>query len=208
MIESILLVSSVCIDAFVASISYGTDNIRIPKLSAIIISLIGSLMLGGSLLFGNMIKDFLPENISIFLGFTILISLGFYRLFEGIFKAFIRNSNKTDKPLTFKLFDINFALQVYADETKADFDKSKTLSSKEALYLSTALSFDSLAVGLGGSLLYVNYFATIFLCFIVGILSIYVGVFIGRKLAQKANIDLSWLSGFILMLLAFTKILK
>lgn len=208
MLESFLLVSSICIDAFVASMAYGTDNIKIPKKSAIIISLIGSLMLGISLLIGNLIKDIVPPNISVFLGFTILMILGFYRFFEGIFKAFIRNGKKNDKPLKFKIFDVNFALQVYADETKADFDKSKLLSIKEALYLSTALSIDSLAVGLGGSLLYINYFETVFLSFVVGLFCIYFGVFIGKKLIEKTDISLSWLSGFILILLAFTKILK
>ena len=128
--------------------------------------------------------------------------------FEGLFKAFIRKGRKTDRPLKFKIFDINFVLQVYADEVKADFDKSKTLTLKEAFYLSIALSFDSLATGIAGSALIDSYILTIFLCFVIGIILIYVGVFIGRKLSEKTNLDLSWLSGFFLMLLAFSKFFK
>jgi len=206
MIESLLLVSSVCIDAFVASIAYGTNKIKIPIISAIIISFIGSFVLGISLFFGGFIKDCLPGNLPIILSFSILMFLGFYRLFEGLFKNYIQAKSTLDKPLTFKLFDIHFVLQVYADETKADFDKSKTLTSKESFYLAFALSFDSLAVGFGSSLVGSGYLQTVFLCLILGIIAVLVGVFIGKKLIEKSNVNLSWLSGIILMILALNKL--
>lgn len=208
MIPAFLLIASVCIDAFIASMAYGTSKIKIPFTSSLLISFIGSFMLGISLFFGSFLKDFLPEKISIFFSFSVLMIIGIYKLFEGLFKAFIRKGRKTDRPLKFKIFDINFVLQVYADEVKADFDKSKTLTLKEAFYLSIALSFDSLATGIAGSALIDSYILTIFLCFVMGIILIYVGVFIGTKLSEKTNLDLSWLSGFLLMLLAFSKFFK
>ncbi|MGN9134393.1 sporulation membrane protein YtaF [Clostridium sp. HCP1S3_B4] len=208
MIPAFLLIASVCIDAFIASMAYGTSKIKIPFTSSLLISFIGSFMLGISLFFGSFLKDFLPEKISIFFSFSVLMIIGIYKLFEGLFKAFIRKGRKTDRPIKFKIFDINFVLQVYADEVKADFDKSKTLTLKEAFYLSIALSFDSLATGIAGSALIDSYILTIFLCFVMGIILIYVGVFIGTKLSEKTNLDLSWLSGFLLMLLAFSKFFK
>ncbi|MBD7911668.1 MULTISPECIES: sporulation membrane protein YtaF [Clostridium] len=206
MIESLLLVLSVCIDAFVASIAYGTNKIEIPILSSIIISSIGSLFLGVSIFAGGFIKDFLPGSLPTLLSFSILMILGIYRLFEGLFKNYIQQKNALDKPLKFKIFDINFVLQVYADETKADFDKSKILTAKESLYLASALSFDSLAVGFGSSLAGGGYIRTIILCFIIGIIIVLLGVFIGKKLLEKSNINLSWLSGVILMILAINKL--
>lgn len=208
MIPAFLLIASVCIDAFIASMAYGTSKIKIPFVSSLLISFIGSFILGISLFLGGILKDFLPEKISIFFSFSILMIIGIYRLFESLFKAFIRKGSKTDKPLTFKMFDMNFVLQVYADETKADFDKSKTLTLKESFYLSIALSFDSLATGIAGSALIESYILTIILCFITGIILIYLGVFIGKKLSEKTNLDLSWISGFLLMLLAFSKFFK
>ncbi|MGG7176720.1 sporulation membrane protein YtaF [Clostridium paraputrificum] len=206
MIESILLVSSVCIDAFVASVAYGTNKIKIPILSAMVISLVGSIVLGISLFFGGFIKDFLPGTLPIILSFAILMILGVYRLFEGLCKNFIQKKKKLDKPVTFKIFDMNFILQVYADETKADFDKSKVLSIKEAFYLASALSFDSLAVGFGSSLVGGGYLQTILLCFLIGVTAVLVGFFIGKKIQEKANLNLSWLSGVILMILAINKL--
>ena len=73
MIESLLLVSSVCIDAFVASIAYGTNKIKIPVISALIINIIGSFTLGFSLFFGGFVKNFLPGKLPIYISFLILI---------------------------------------------------------------------------------------------------------------------------------------
>lgn len=206
MIESLLLVSSVCIDAFVASIAYGTNKIKIPFYSSIIISIIGSIFLGISLFLGNFIKDFLPGNLPILLSFCILMIIGIYRFFEGLFKNYIAKKNKFNKPLTFKIFDLNFVLQVYADETKADFDNSKVLTIKESLYLASALSFDSIAVGFGDSLGNNEYIYSIIFCFIIGVIAVSLGQIIGKKLIEKSNLNLSWLSGIILMILAIKKI--
>lgn len=206
MIESLLLIISICLDAFFASIAYGTNKIKIPFISSFIISLIGALMLGISLFFGGFIKEFLPNKLAVILSFFILFIIGIYRLFEGIFKAFIQKKRSLDKPLTFKLFDMNFVLQVYADETIADYDKSKTLSPKEAFYLSIALSFDSLAVGFGSSLGEVSFIQTIILCFILGLICISIGHIIGNKIVKKINTNLSWISGIILVTLAILKL--
>ncbi len=208
MLESLLLVSSLCIDSFVASISYGTSKIRIPPLSAIIINLVCTLTLACSLFIGSIFKNFLPGNLPAILGFFLLMTLGIYRLFEYIFKSYISKCSKSYSPLTFKIFDFQFVLQVYANEIKADFDNSKCLNVKESFYLALALSLDSLAVGVGSSLYNINYAEVLILCFIIGILSVSFGVFLGRKFAQKLHLELSWLSGVLLIVLAIIRVLK
>lgn len=208
MFESLLLVSSLCIDTFVASIAYGTSKIKIPILSAIIINLVCTITLALSLFIGSLVKDFLPGKVPVFLGFILLMTIGIYRLFEYFFKSFISKHSNCDKPLTFKLFDLKFVLQVYADEIKADFDKSKYLNSKESFYLALALSLDSLAVGFGSSLCNINYLQTIILCFIIGLLCVMIGVFIGTKFAERINLELSWLSGVLLIILAVIRFIN
>lgn len=207
MLESLLLVSALCIDSFVASIAYGTSKIRIPVLSTILINLICTFTLACSLLVGSIFKNFLPGNLNVVLGFLILMFLGTYRLFEYIFKAYISKRSISNIPLTFKIFDFKFVLQVYADEIKADFDNSKCLNTKESLYLALALSLDSLAVGFGSSLCNINYMEVLILCFLIGVFSVSFGVFLGRKFAQKIQLELSWLSGLLLILLAILRII-
>ena len=188
--------------------TYGSDRIKIPFFCAFIISIISSSILGISLLFGGFIKDFMPGNYAIILSFIILMALGIYRFFEGILKSFILNNINLDKSLTINLFHLKLVLQVYADETIADFDKSKVLTLRESIYLAFALSFDSLAVGFGSSLAMTNYFQIIILSLIIGIFSIVGGVFLGRKLVEKTNCVPSWISGVILMVLAGIRLFK
>ncbi|AWK52704.1 sporulation membrane protein YtaF [Clostridium beijerinckii] len=208
MLESLLLVSSLCIDSFVASIAYGTSKIRIPPLSIILINLVCTITLACSLFIGSIFKSFLPGNLPTILGFLLLMAIGIYRLFEYIFKAYISKCSKSNSPLTFKMFDFQFILQVYADEIKADFDNSKCLNVKESFYLALALSLDSLAVGFGSSLCSINYIEVLILCFVIGMFCVSLGVFLGRKFAQKIHFELSWLSGLLLIILAIIRVLK
>ena len=204
--EVILLVLVLSLDAFVASIAYGTNKIKIPFRSVLIINTICSLFLGVSIFFGSQIKKILPNNITLILSFSILMLLGIYYLFESIIKTYLEKKLEENEKVKIKLFDIWIIIDVYCDETKADFNLSKKLDAKEAVYLATALSLDSLAVGFGSSLGNINYLHVIGLSLIIGLFSIYSGIFIGKKIVEKTKINLSWLSGILLIILAILKL--
>jgi putative sporulation protein YtaF len=206
MLETLLLVLSVSIDSFLASISYGTSKIKIPFSSALIVDIISSTMLGTSLIVGGLLQSYISLNIAKIVSFIILFLLGVYRLFEGLLKTYINKKSKALSPFKFKLFDFNFVLQVYANEIKADFDKSKTLTSKEAIYLAFALSLDSLAVGFGSSLLTINYIQVFIVSIFIGLIVILLGSYMGRKFVESTNLNLSWLSGLMLIILAFLRV--
>lgn len=208
MFQSFLLVLSICIDTFVASVSYGVDKIKIPFKSVVLINFVCSLFLGFSLLVGYIFKDLLSPDFASFLSFVLLLSLGVYRIFESFFKSYFNKFSKIKKPISFKLFDFHFVLEVYANEVKADFDNSKTLSLKESIYLASALSFDSLAVGFGISLIDINNFEVILMNFLIGIISVLGGVYFGRLFSKLSKFNFSSLSGFLLVALAFIRFLK
>lgn len=205
MLQSLILVLSLSIDTFVASIAYGTNKIKIPLKSSIIITSISTLFLGISLFLGSLFKDIISSNMASFLSCIILICLGLFRIFECITKSYIKKICNESEPLTFKVFDFKFVLEIYADEIRADYDKSKKLNSKEAFYLAVALSLDSLAIGFGSSLGYINYIEVILFSLIIGVLSLLFGCILGTKLIEKSNINLSWLSGIMLIVLAFIR---
>lgn len=208
MLQSLLLVLSICIDTFVASISYGVDRIKIPLKSVILINFVCSLFLGFSFFIGYFFKDFLSKEFASFLSFILLFILGLYRVFEAFFKNYLNKFTKIKKPINFKVFDFHFVLEVYANETKADYDNSKVLTEKEAIYLASALSFDSLAVGFGISLTDINHFQIIILSFFVGMISILSGVFLGKLFSKLSNINFSCLSGFLLIALSIIKFIN
>ena len=207
MLQSLVLVISLCIDTFVTSMAYGADKIKIPFSSGLVINATCSFFLAISLLFGSAIKTFIPENIAPLISFSLLLILGIYRLFESFFKNSIKKYSNIGHPLTFKLFDFKFVLEIYADEIKADYDNSKLLSVKEAFYLAVALSLDSLTVGFGCSLGSVNLIDAVLLSFLVGAVFLILGGYVGRHFAKTLTINISWLSGAMLILLAFMRII-
>ncbi|HZK57671.1 MAG TPA: sporulation membrane protein YtaF [Clostridia bacterium] len=205
MVETLLLVFTLSLDAFVASVAYGTNEIKIPFISTVIVNITCSSLLAFSLFLGSMVKKIVPESITLLASFLILMLLGIFYLFQSIIKNRIAKTPTSNGGVKLKISDL--IISIYVDETNADFNKSKDLGPKESLYLAIALSLDSLAIGFSSSLAGINYIQVIFLSLLYGIVAVQLGLLIGRKLVEKSNINISWLSGAILMVLAITKII-
>lgn len=207
MLESILLVLSLCVDALVASFAYGTNKIKIPIKSNLVLTSISTVFLMLSVGVGTVIHDMIPQGIAEMICFLTLFILGFMRLFEGLLKGYLNKKALSPHNIEMTLFDFKLVLNVYADATRADIDHSKTLSMKEALYLGIALSIDSLLIGFGAALGPISLSQITFFSIVFHFFAIVIGCNIGGKCAEKTNIDFTWLSGLILMLLALMKIL-
>lgn len=205
MTEIVLLALALSLDSFVASIAYGTNKIKIPFLSVTIINIVCSSILAISLFLGAIVKSFMPENVTTIISFTILMILGVFYLFQSIVKSFITKSTNSSKEVKLRMADL--IINIYIDETSADFDNSKHLNSREALYLAVALSLDSLAVGFGSSLGNINYIQVILFSFFTGMIAIGIGLLIGKKLHETSKFNISWLSGVILMILAIMRVI-
>lgn len=194
-------------DALVASIAYGTNKIKIPLMSVITINVVCSSLLGISLYLGSLVREVVPGNFIAIVGISILLMLGIYQLFESIVKSFIEKSLNKDKKMNFQLFDFKFVLEIYVDETKADFDQSSRLNAKEALALAIALSLDGLAAGFGSGLGDINYTQVLLFSLVFHMIVVWLGMWIGRKIAQRSKVNISWLSGAILICLAIIRLI-
>ncbi len=206
--ESITLVIALSLDAFVASFAYGTNKIKVPALSAVVIDAICTLTLAISLFFGTMLRPFIPQYLTKVMCFGILFILGLMKLCENRIKAMINKGKSMRKKVSFSLMHINFILNVYTDPKEADVDASKTLSPTEAASLSLALSLDGLAIGFGTAFGDINYTQIIIFSLIANMLAVALGCFIGNHVAKKIPMDLSWLSGALLIVLAISKIMS
>lgn len=207
MLESLLLVLSLCVDALIASFAYGTTKIKIPVVSSIILTAISTLFLMISITLGSLIQGLIRDDLAHIICFIILFLLGFLRLFEGLLKNYLNKKALSPHNIEVTLFNFKLVLNVYADVTLADLDHSKSLSTKEALYLGIALSLDSLIVGFGAALAPISFFDVTLFSIIFNFLAIALGSFIGSKCAEKIDIDLSWVSGLILIVLSLLKLL-
>ncbi|MCR0262827.1 manganese efflux pump [[Clostridium] innocuum] len=203
--NAFLLVIALSLDSFLASLAYGGEHIRIPWKSAILISSIGVLFLSLSLYTAAFIQQFIPPYICRLISFLIFFMIGISSLFQGTIKSFLGTYKR--KKLSFEYSGISFVLDIYLDETKADADHSKLLSLKEALYLAIALSIDSLASGFALGISIVQPLPVLIISFCIGILAILCGSFLGSRMLSLKECRLSWLSGVLFLILAFSRIL-
>ncbi len=205
LLEAFLLVAAVSLDSFVASFAYGTNKIKIPPLSVAVISVICSGMLAVSLFFGSLLRDYVPEAVTKGICFTILFLLGVVKLFDSAIKMRIRK-HKIDRQMKFSFLSLQVILNVYADPEKADIDRSKVLSPLEAVSVAVALSLDGLAVGFGAGLANIDFFQAVIICLLFSAVTVGIGSLLGRKLAEKTNLNLTWVGGVLLLVLAFLKL--
>lgn len=205
-LEAAALASALSIDTFAASFAYGSNKIKIPLSSIQIISLICSAMLGLSLLAGAYVSRFIPGWLTNTICFSILFLLGMTKLLDSFTKSIIRKYNSVRKQIRFSMFNFRFVLSLYADPEAADQDHSKTISPAESASLAVALSLDGIAVGFGAALGNVNVLAVVLCSLVANALAALLGVYLGGKTVEKIPFNLSWVSGAILILMAFAKL--
>jgi len=206
--ESVIFVIALSTDALIASFAYGSNKIKIPMISVQVISFLCTAVLGISLLLGTFLKPYLPSSILHVVSFAILFIIGVIKLLDNIIKSLIDKHAMINKQIKFQLLDLHFILNIYANPKDADIDNSKTLSPKEALSLAIALSIDSMVAGVGAALSNVSILAVLITSLILSTLAVKLGELMGHKLGEKSPFGLSWLSGAILISLAFLKLLK
>ena len=206
LLHTLILVIALSIDAFVASFAYGTDSIKIPVSSLTVITLICSATLGISMFVGALISPYLPTNFTNTLCFCMLLLLGVVKLFDSTLKAFMKRHQSKHKKLSFTLFDMKFILQIYIDSREADKDQSRRLSPAEAASLAIALSLDGFGVGFGIGLISISIWQVIVVSACSTIIAILLGGLLGRKISKLFKHDFSWLSGVLLIALAFMKL--
>lgn len=205
-LEAFVLALLLSLDSFAAGFAYGANKIKIPFSSVQIISFICSGMVGISLIIGSVIKNWIPPFVTTGICFLILFIMGIVKLTDGLLKSWIRKSKNAKRNIEFSLLNIHFILSLYANPEESDIDKSKTISPMEAASLSLALSLDGLAVGFGAAMGNVNGLALFICSLVTNTLFILLGCTIGQKLAHRLQIDLSWISGAFLIIMAFIKL--
>ena len=206
LIEAALLASVLSLDAFTAGFAYGSQKIKTPFLSVLIISVICSGSLGIALFAGSMVKSYLPDRLTVSISFIILFAIGLIKLLDSITKSIIDKYSNIKKEITGSFFHFKFILSLYAAPEKADLDNSNSISSTEAVLLALSLSLDGIGVGLGAGLASVNIWAVFLWSFITNAAFLVLGHFLGHKSAQKMPFNISWLSGVVLMGLAFSRL--
>lgn len=200
-IKDLVFILVMSLDIFAASFVYGADKIKIPQRSALAISIVCSLTLFLALFAGSAISGILPGRTGAYVGFSVLFILGILKLFDFLIKSWIKPCKKE-----FHFLSFHFFLQVVCDSKEADKDKSKNLSIGEACLLALSLNIDEMAAGVGAGFSGSSKILVFALSLLFSYISVYIGEYAGIKLSKKTDLNLSWLGGVILIILAFFKL--
>ena len=102
-----------------------------------------------------------------------------------------------------KIKQVNIIFTVYLSPEEANRTDLQVLSAKEALLLSLALSLDSILVGMAFSAAAIPPLLLLLSATVFNLVLFLSGFCLGRLLFLALHMDLSWLSGLCLLLLAF-----
>ena len=206
-IESILFSLALSLDSFITFFGYGASKINVRIKPLLLTILINILMLLSGIILGKSLSYFLSDNFSKYFSFSLLLIVGIIKFFSEIIKMWLSKVAKKNNKIKISIFNFNLFLDVVVDPLKADVDKDKNLSIKEAIIIGIILSFDSLCVGFGIGIENNFSYLIILFSFIINFSFSVFGNYLGKKITKKTNINISWISGLTLILLAFLKII-
>jgi len=177
--ESILLVTAVSVDAFTVGLVYGAGRIKVPLVSVLIVTGVSGAVLGAALTVGSLLGSLLPGGATRYVSFAILFVLGLISMLDR---------------------------SRHHEAEQANKNRDTMISPGEAAALGTALSVDSLGVGVGAGVSLAQIPMILIVSFFIGALAIWSGDRLGRMASARCPFHLCWLSGVLLLLLAFWKL--
>lgn len=198
---TLLLILALSADLLTASMVYGAGHIGISFGLTILISGLGSAILGTALFIGRFLGDYFPGNLLAVGSGVILIALGTYKTVDFRIRRWRKEYVKPQKNLMLSLGGLRIILNIYGDPLSADEDDSRTLSVGEAILLTIAMSLDGFAAGVGYSMNDVSVGAVITAFFLASLISIRLGHFLGCRVVKEK--DYSWIGGVLLIFLGF-----
>lgn len=179
LINSILLALSSSFDSLGIGITYGIKNMKISKISRLILFTISCFVSFSSILLGNFINNFISNSFANLIGCSVLVFIGVSMIFKSI-----SNSN-------------NVKNNYY------DFNNSNLIDPRESIALGFALSLDSLGIGISYSLTDSTSFLFPFFIGIFQVVFLNLGIFCGKKIKNISNLPdfvCSLVSGILLIL--------
>jgi len=183
-VSSLLLVLSANMDNIIVGLSYGIKKVKIGPLANLliaVITLIGTVL---SMALGKILLKIIPGNFVNSLGSIILLLIGLWTIIQPLLK-----SSDSDS--------------IFENPEKVDIDKSSVIDAKESIILALALTVNNIGIGVGASIAGLNIVVTSLFTFVVSLLTITLGYFIGsRYLARVVNKRTAVISGLIIIILA------
>ena len=202
-----LFLTAVSIDSLTAGLTYGTQRVHIKLPAYLILVCVPAAFIAAANRVGSYIFLFLPKSLLPILSCVLLTLIGFSKLSESLIRLLARRHPSLTRNWGCKIKQIHIIFTVYLSPEDANQEDLQILSPKEALLLSLALSLDSVLVGMAFTTGAVHPAALFLLAAFFNLLFLSAGYGFGHLISRVLRVDLSWLSGLFLLLLALQAVL-
>ena len=203
----LLFLTAVSIDSLTAGLTYGIQRVKLRPAACLILIVIPSLFITTANRIGSFLFFLLPQTALPFLSFTLLALLGLSKLTESLLRLLTRKYPSLTRNWGLKIKQINIIFTVYLSPEDANQEDLQILSAKEALLLSLALSLDSVLAGMAFTAERLPLLPLFLLAALFNLLLFGAGYGFGHLVSSVLRVDLSWLSGLFLLLLALQSLL-
>ena len=203
----LLFLTAVSMDSLTAGLTYGTQRVKLQPAACLILTFIPSLFVPAANRVGSFLYFLLPQTALPFLSFTLLMLLGLSKLIESLLRLLTRKYPSLTRNWGLKIKQLNIIFTVYLSPEDANQEDLQILSAREALLLSLALSLDSVLVGMAFTTERLPLLPLFLLAALFNLLLFGAGYGLGHLVSSVLRIDLSWLSGLFLLLLALQALL-
>ena len=176
LVPAVIFILAVSLDLFACGFAYGANGLNVPLRKVLIINIIGSIMIASGLVIGYFLGFMIADTVAMWLGFSVFTVIGITKLVQWLIEY--KRGNRRHL---------------------------RNISWGETVILGVLLSLDGLVAGIGAA---ITYFSLPFIFIVIG-LSLFTdpiffmsGQYLGHKLHKKASLNLGWLSGVILLVMA------
>lgn len=203
----LLFMLAVSIDSLSAGFAYGTSRVRIKVAALLLLVFIPSVCITLMTKAGSLLFSLVPAAFFSILSFIILLILGCAKLLESLIRHLSGKYSDTVGNWACKIKQVNIIFTIYFSPEDANKQDIQVLSAKEAFFLSLALSLDSILASMAFSCQVSSMPLFFLLAVLFHFLLFMSGFLLGMLVSKKFSIDLSWLSGLFLLLLAVITLL-
>lgn len=203
-------------DSFAAGAAYGVRNIKLPVASLAIISIMSMAAITISMVLGHAVAGYFSAIFAHRLGGAILFFIGLWVLIQSLQenqqknKEAPENEPEQEAPgpvLQIHIRALGLVIQILREPSRADLDRSGTISPREAVLLGLALAMDAFAAGFAVSMLGFNILFTALMVGLGHYILTYLGLLAGMRVgASRLSQKVAALPGFILIALGLLKI--
>ncbi|EEA04263.1 sporulation protein YtaF [Burkholderia sp. H160] len=204
----LLIAVSSNLDNIGVGTSYGVRKINIPIASNLLIAVVTATGTFLSIILGQSVYLFISKEMAGLLGGGIIVVAGLWVVVQERVMHRVREPRQAEPNVKTRCSRYGFRhiVQILDNPIVADWDFSGHIDLEEALALALALTINNIPNGVGAGMLGLNIYAMTAAVFVVSIITIWLGIYLGKLGVRWMGRFAGVLGGVLLICVGFYEI--